>query len=88
MTELLSSLAMLLAGSAVVIGLLAFVATRSLRASLPALLDLLLAAGLLRLSASPDWTAIGTAAAIIGIRKLVGVGLSRTRHEAGVLLPG
>ena len=38
-------------------------------------LDLLLAAGLLRLAAEPTWTSLGTAAAIVLLRRLIGAGL-------------
>lgn len=48
------------------------------------LLDFLLAAGLLRLSASTGWTALATAAAIITVRQIAGLGLrarpSRRTH--------
>lgn len=41
-------------------------------------LDLWLAAGLLRLSADPDWDAILAAAGVVAVRELVGYGL---RHS-------
>ena len=39
------------------------------------LLDFLLAAGLLRLTGDPAWTTVATAAAVVALRRLVGVGL-------------
>ncbi len=39
------------------------------------LLDFLLAAGLLRLSDDPGWRQIATAAVVVAVRRLVGVGL-------------
>jgi hypothetical protein len=50
--------------------------TRDARLALAVLLDLLLAAGLLRLGADPDWRALATAAVVVAVRRLVvGVGL-------------
>jgi len=62
-------------GAALLCGAGVLVASRSVRAALPVLLDLLLAAGLLRLGSADTWTAIGTAAAIVALRKLVVTGL-------------
>jgi hypothetical protein len=45
--------------------------TRSLAQALPVLLELLMAAGLLRLAHDPSWRTIATAAALVGLRKLV-----------------
>jgi hypothetical protein len=39
------------------------------------LLDFLLAAGLLRLTGSPGWAALGAAAAVVALRRLLGLGL-------------
>ena len=39
------------------------------------LLDFLLAAGLLRLTGDPAWTTVATAAAVVAVRRLVGLGL-------------
>jgi hypothetical protein len=49
-----------------------------IRAAVPVLLDLLLAAGLLNLAGATSWTSIGTAAVIIVIRKIVSYGLTST----------
>lgn len=75
---LTSQAALLVAGAAVVVALLVLVSTRDLRSAVSVVLDLLLAAGLLNLAGTTSWTALGTAAAIIAIRKMVSYGLSST----------
>ena len=50
-------------------------ATRRPRLALKVLLDFLLAAGLLRLTGQPGWAALVTAAAVVAVRRLVGIGL-------------
>ena len=56
-------------------GTVALVATRRPALALGVFLDLLLAAGLLRLAAEQTWTSLGTAAAIVLLRRLIGAGL-------------
>jgi hypothetical protein len=63
------------AAAALVAGALALATTRRPRAALPVLLDLLLAAGLLRLTGDPGWPALATAASIVALRQLIGAGL-------------
>jgi hypothetical protein len=63
------------AGAALVAGALALAATRRPATALGVLLDLLLAAGLLRLTGDPSWHALATAAAIVLLRRLLGTGL-------------
>jgi hypothetical protein len=60
---------------ALVAGVVALVATRRPALALGVFLDLLLAAGLLRLAAEPTWTSVGTAAAVVLLRRLIGAGL-------------
>ncbi len=79
MSSFFAGFAPLLAIAGVVMSLLVLLRTRRLAVALPVLLDFLLAAGLLRLSASQTWTAIGSAAAIIIIRKVVTLGLKTGR---------
>ncbi len=80
-----TSLVPVVIASALLVSALTLVATRNPWVALPVLLDLLLAAGLLRLSATASWRAIATAATIVAIRKLVGLGLAagrRTQSQA------
>ncbi len=63
-----------------VLAALALAATRSPWAAMPMLLDFLLAAGLLRLSASGSWHAITTAPEIVVIRKVAGLGIAQGRQ--------
>ncbi|MCZ2860494.1 DUF1622 domain-containing protein [Blastococcus sp. VKM Ac-2987] len=67
--------AQFVAGVAVVSGLVALAATRRPALALGILLDLLVAAGLLRLAGDPSWQAIATTAVVIALRHLVGYGL-------------
>ena len=60
---------------ALVAGAVALVATRRPALALGVLLDLLLAAGLLRLAAEQTWGSIATAAAVVLLRRLIGAGL-------------
>ncbi len=64
----------IIAASALV-AILAALRTGKLMSGVPMLLDLWIAAGLLRLAATDSWTAIGGAAALIVIRKLVVIAL-------------
>lgn len=68
-------LAVLIGATALVAGALALVVTRRPATALSVLLDLLLAAGLLRLVGEPTWQSTATAAAIVALRRLIGVGL-------------
>ncbi|MGY1763855.1 hypothetical protein ACI79G_05005 [Geodermatophilus sp. SYSU D00779] len=70
-----ATLALLVTAAALVAGLVALVATRSPAAALPVFLDLLVAAGLLRLVGQPSWPALATAATILVLRRLIGFGL-------------
>ena len=64
-----------IAAAALVAGALALARTRRPALALAVFLDLLLAAGLLRLAGDPGWQAIATAAAVVAVRRLIGVGL-------------
>jgi hypothetical protein len=77
------------AGSVLVLAALVFAAatlaaTRSMRSALPVLLDLLLAAGLLKLAVANSWQAIGSAALVVLIRKIAVAGLTRPLHFGSV----
>ena len=79
MTAVLEQVTGLLAGvvaaAALVAGALALGSTRRPALALSVFLDLLLAAGLLRLVGEPGWRTILTAAAIVALRRLIGAGL-------------
>ncbi|HYY11896.1 MAG TPA: hypothetical protein VE781_13225 [Kineosporiaceae bacterium] len=77
---LVAGLVPLVVAAALLLSALALLTTRSLGAALPVLLDLLLAAGLLRLSATGSWQAIGSAAAIVLVRKLATLGIAAARR--------
>ena len=51
--------------------------TSDLRLGIGVLLEFLLAAGLLRLSADPTWTALLSAAVVVFLRRLLSAGLRR-----------
>ena len=70
-----ATLALLVTAAALAAGLVALLATRRPAAALPVFLDLLVAAGLLRLVGEPSWQALATAAAILVLRRLIGFGL-------------
>lgn len=79
MTGVLEQVAGLLAGgiaaAALLAGAIALASTRRPAVALPVLLDLLLAAGLVRLAGDPGWAALLTAAAVVALRRLIGAGL-------------
>lgn len=69
------ALALLVAATALLAGAMALVVTHRPGLALSVCLDLLLAAGLLRLVGEPSWRAITTAATVVAIRRLVSIGL-------------
>lgn len=76
MTAVLLLASRSLAAAGILLGGLALAATRRVHVALGILLDLLLAAGLLRLVLADTWSAIATAAALVAIRKVVVLGMS------------
>ena len=83
MTGLVASAALLCSVLALVCGAAVLARTRSLAQALPVLLELLMAAGLLRLSHDPSWRALATAAVLVALRKLVVVyGLRPAQRSA------
>lgn len=82
--EVLTAASTVVAGTALLLGSLTGAFCASPRAGLRVFLDLLLAAGLLRLATADTWTAIATVAAVVAIRKVV-VGQLRTTPDAVVL---
>lgn len=81
MSAALPAAAAIIAASALVLSCVILFTTRSARIAVQVLLDLLLAASLLRLGATGSWPATAGAVAVIGIRTTLTVGLSR---NAGV----
>ncbi|SCE95050.1 hypothetical protein [Micromonospora mirobrigensis] len=64
-------IAALVAAAGLVSGLAVLIGTGSWRTALRVLLDLLTAAGLLRLGVDQGWTELAGAAAIIGLRRVL-----------------
>ncbi len=58
------------------------VRTRELRRALPVLLDLLTAAGLIRLAGQPSWPVLATTAIVIALRRLLTAGLQSASASA------
>ena len=79
--------ALLVTTAALVTAGIAFARTRSLRQALPVLLDLLTAAGLLRLAAAPSWGVLAVTAIVIGLRRLVTAGIRTAQGAVGVRPP-
>ncbi|WP_337059392.1 hypothetical protein [Kineococcus sp. G2] len=73
--ELPELLSLGLAGAALVAAAAVLLRTRRPALALGVGLDLLLAAGLLRLSADQTWRQLATAAAVVALRHLIGRGL-------------
>ena len=91
MAAVLASAALAVTGAALVTGAIGFAVTRQLIPALTVFLDLLTAAGLLRLAAEPTARTIATSAAIIALRHLSGAGLTagrRARTDSTTPAPG
>jgi hypothetical protein len=81
-----AGLALALAGVVLVVAIWA--AARDLRTGLAVLLDLLLAAGLLRLGLLRTWQDLAGAAALVAVRRLVAFGLRQRPQPAVGGRPG
>ncbi|MET7948606.1 hypothetical protein [Micromonospora sp. NPDC005324] len=68
---------------ALVAGVLTTLTAGALRSGVRVLLDLLTAAGLLRLAGEPGWNGLAGAVAIIALRQLLGAALSRPPPWSG-----
>jgi hypothetical protein len=79
-SALVAALVPVVVAAALAVSALTLLSTRRIATALPVLLDLLLAAGLLRLSATGTWQAIASAAAIVLIRKLATLGITAARR--------
>src|SRR5918912_785974 len=80
LSALVAALVPVVVAAALAVSALTLLSTRRIATALPVLLDLLLAAGLLRLSATASWQAIASAAAIVVIRKLATLGIGAARR--------
>ena len=91
MAPVLAPVADLLVTAGVVLGGLAWWATRSWAQALGVTLDLVLAATLLRLTGFPEWRLLGTTVAVVAVRLLVRQALAtarQARRETGDRGPG
>jgi hypothetical protein len=79
-SALVAALVPVVVAAGLALSALTLLSTRRMTTALPVLLDLLLAAGLLRLSATASWQAIASAAAIVLIRKLATLGITAARR--------
>lgn len=86
LADLVVELAGLLVAAAILLGAAVLASARSVRAALGVFLDLLLAAGLLRLAVASTWDAIAAAAAIVVVRKLAVSSLTRSLSMPGPTL--
>lgn len=77
---MLADAALLTTMAALVSAALALVSSRQVAVTLPVLLDLLLAAGLLRLADTRSLTTIATVAGLLVVKRLAGVGISISRR--------
>jgi hypothetical protein len=84
MSALLQGAAAVVAVAALVAAMAVLVSSRQPALALRVLLDLLLAAGLLRLAAVDDWPGVLAAAAIVVVRRVVTVAY---RRGAGAATP-
>ncbi len=67
----MTTIALVLAAAGAIVFVLAAVTTRALTRGVPRMLDLWVAAGLVRLSEETTWSRIAGAMAVIAVRKLV-----------------
>ena len=77
MSMLITQVALVIAAAGVVLAGAVLVRTRQLTSALPVLLDLLLAAGVLRLSAAAPWQTIMVTAVVVVLRKAASGSLRR-----------
>ncbi len=75
MTSVKELAALVVAAFGVVVALVVCLATRDVRAGILAGIELWTAAGLLHLTADAAWSALGSAAAVVAVRKLAAAGL-------------
>lgn len=81
-TQLIDIAAFLVVAAAVVSAAVVLIRTRDLRRALPVLLDLLTAAGLIRLAGPPSWPVLASTAIVIVLRRLLAAGLRSAAASA------
>jgi len=81
-STLIAGLVPLVVLAALILAALVLAVTRDPFTALPVLLDMLLAASLLRLSATASWHAIATAAVLVAVRKLAMSGMRAGRRAS------
>ncbi|QJY50440.1 hypothetical protein HOP40_06565 [Pseudonocardia broussonetiae] len=74
--------AFLVVAAALVSAAVVLIRTRDGRRALPVLLDLLTAAGLIRLAGPPSWPVLATTAIVIVLRRLLTAGLRSASASA------
>ncbi|WP_205730238.1 hypothetical protein [Blastococcus sp. TF02-8] len=79
--EVTSTAATLIVAAGVVSGLVVVVVIRRPPLALGVLLDMLVAAGLLRLVGTPGWPVLATTAVILLLRRVVSAGFRAARHS-------
>ncbi|MGI5520774.1 hypothetical protein ACQEUX_07445 [Micromonospora sp. CA-259024] len=67
---------------AMIAGVVTVLSTGALRTAVRVLLDLLTAAGLLRLAGDPSWNSLAGAVAIIALRQLLGAALGAPGRQS------
>ena len=77
MSTLATSAALLVTGAALLSATAALLATRSVVVALPVLLDLLLAASLLRLTLLPSYPQLAATAVLVLVKRLASSGVRR-----------
>jgi hypothetical protein len=77
LSALVNALSILVAAAGVVVAMLVAARTRDVREALRSALELWTAAGALHLAAESAWSAVGSAASIVVIRRLASVSLRR-----------
>ncbi|WP_205347111.1 hypothetical protein [Pseudonocardia broussonetiae] len=81
-TRLVDAAAFLVVAAALVSAAVVLIRTRDGRRALPVLLDLLTAAGLIRLAGPPSWPVLATTAIVIVLRRLLTAGLRSASASA------
>ncbi len=77
MGDVMDSLALRVTAADLAVATAAWLVTRRHRPAVPLLLDFLLAAGLLRLTADQSWEAIGSTALVVVLRQVASRGIAQ-----------